>query len=122
MAADEETKRQELNRINDDVSFYQNHLNELTPQTFTDQEKDLLIGKVPATPNVEEVVKDLEKTEIKTGAVIDNVTISIHQNEVNQVGHNSKLILRHNQENANGEPATPQGPNSLVAYFTGRNT
>ena len=45
LAADEETKRQELNRINDDVSFYQNHLNELTPQTFTDQEKELLIGK-----------------------------------------------------------------------------
>ena len=35
---------------------------------------------------MEEVVKDLEKTEIKTGAVIDNVAISIHQNEVNQVG------------------------------------
>ena len=110
LAADEETKRQELNRINDDVSFYQNHLNELTPQTFTDQEKDLLIGKVPATPNVEEVVKDLEKTEIKTGAVIDNVAISIHQNEVNQVGQ-SEVNPEAQEGNADGEPATPQGPN-----------
>lgn len=110
LATEEDTKRQELNRINDDVSFYQSHLNELTPQTFTDQEKDLLIGKVPVTPNVEEVVKDLEKTEIKTGAVIDNVAISIHQNEVNQVGQ-PEANTETQEGNAEGEPATPQGPN-----------
>ena len=39
LAAEEETKRQELNRIQDDVSFYQAHLNRLTPQTFTEEEK-----------------------------------------------------------------------------------
>ena len=98
MAADEETKRQELNRINDDVSFYQNHLNQLTPQTFTDEEKELLIGSVPATPNVEEMVKDLEKTEIKTGAVIDNVAISIHPNEADQSRQISKLIAEAQEE------------------------
>ena len=81
LAADEETKRQELNRINDDVSFYQNHLNQLTEQTFTDEEKVLLVGSVPVSPNVEEMIKEFEKTEIKTGAVIDNIAISIIPNE-----------------------------------------
>ena len=119
LAADEETKRQELNRINDDVSFYQNHLNELSPQTFTDQEKDLLIGKVPATPNVEEVVKDLEKTEIKTGAVIDNVAISIFPNEAVSQENTDAQAAAEGQENQ--ETSAEDNCQQLVTCFTRRN-
>ena len=119
LAADEETKRQELNRINDDVSFYQNHLNELTPQTFTDQEKDLLIGKVPATPNVEEVVKDLEKTEIKTGAVIDNVAISIFQNEAISRKILTFKLIAEGQENqeTNAETVNSKMPTAGHMFY-----
>ena len=83
LTAEVEAKSQELNRINEDVSFYQERINQLSRQTFSDEEMELLVGSVPATPNVEDLIKELEKTEIETGAVIDNVSISLYQNESN---------------------------------------
>ena len=59
-----------------------------------------MLESVPASPDVEDIVKDLEKTEIETGAVIDNITISIHPNESNP----KEATSQENGDNqANGE-------------------
>ncbi|WP_338470405.1 hypothetical protein R4Z10_16605 [Niallia sp. XMNu-256] len=115
LAAEEEAKEQELNRIQSDVSFYQGHLNELTPQTFTAQEKEVLLGKVPANPSVEDVIKELEKSEIETGAVIDHISISDHPNglapiAVEPIENNDSQSIGETQESTESNPETVQQP------------
>lgn len=76
LAAEKENMRQELNRINEDAVFYQESIDHLLPQTFTEEEAEELIGSIPIEPNVEEVIKDLERTELETGTVIDHIAVS----------------------------------------------
>lgn len=86
LAVQEKNLQQQLKRINDDFSFYQRALKKLTPQKATDNEKSLLIGSVPIKPNVEELIKDLERTELETGVVIEKISSSIHLNGLNDDG------------------------------------
>lgn len=83
LAAEEKTNREELNRIEEDVSFYQQKLADLKPQNFTEEEKQLLVGSIPAQPNVEGIIRDLEKTEVETGIVIESAGFKLYPNEIN---------------------------------------
>ena len=90
LAAEEKNLQEQLKRISDDTSFYQNAIDQLNPQSFTDEEKLLLVGSVPGRPNVEEVIKDLEKNELETGVAIENITFSTNskgsdQEKVNRI-------------------------------------
>lgn len=78
LAAEEKNQLQQLNRINEDYAFYKQVNKNLEPQSLTDEEKQQLLSSIPIRPNVEELIKDLERTELKTGAVIDSVTFSIN--------------------------------------------
>lgn len=83
LAIQEENMKQELNRINEDAVFYQESIHHLLPQTFSEKEAETLVGSIPIQPNVEEIIKDLERTELETGTVIDHIAVSIHPNEWN---------------------------------------
>ena len=65
LAAEEKNLQEQLTRISDDTSFYQNAIDQLKPQSFTDEEKLLLVGSVPGRPNVEEVIKRSRKKRIR---------------------------------------------------------
>ncbi|MCM3568390.1 SPOR domain-containing protein [Neobacillus mesonae] len=94
LATEEKNEQQQLSRINDDVSFYQKALKKLTPQRMTEKEKNSLMETIPGKPNVEELIKDLERTELETGVVIENITSSIHSNGLNQ---NKEAASQNNQ-------------------------
>ena len=115
LAAREEDLRQELVRVQEDTSFYQQKLQQLKPQTFTDAEKLVLVGSIPNKPNVEEMIKDLEKTELETGVAIENMTISINPNgsedEAAQQNTQAAAETQGNQAiEANSEQATQSPP------------
>jgi len=82
LAAEEKTNREQLNKIEEDVSFYQQQLAALQPLKFTEEEKQLLVGSIPAKPNVEEIIRDLEKKEIETGIVIESAGFKLFPNEI----------------------------------------
>jgi Tfp pilus assembly protein PilO len=82
LAAEESMKIDELKRIDQDILFYQQELTKLEPKKFTEEEKLLLEGSIPARPNVEEIIKDLEKAELETKIVIESIGVSIHPNEL----------------------------------------
>ncbi|WP_102274402.1 hypothetical protein [Cytobacillus massiliigabonensis] len=92
LAAEEKNQLQELNRINEDASFYEQAINKLESQVFTDEEKQQLLASIPVRPNVEELIKDIERTELETGAVIDSVTFNLNS------GNPSGLENRQNSE------------------------
>ena len=115
LAAREEDLRQELVRVQEDTSFYQQKLQQLKPQTFTDAEKLLLVGSVPNKPNVEEMIKDLEKTELETGVAIENMTISINPNgSEDEAAQQNTQVAAETQGNQaaeeNSEQATQSPP------------
>jgi Tfp pilus assembly protein PilO len=83
LAAEEKMKREQLNRVEEDTLFYQQELNKLQPQKFTEEEQQLLVRRVPTRPNVEELIKDIEKTELDTGIVIENIGVTNSPNELN---------------------------------------
>lgn len=82
LAAEEKNNREQLNRIEEDTLFYQQELKKLQPQEFTNEEQQLLIRSIPTRPNVEELIKDIERTELATGIVIENIGFNISQNEI----------------------------------------
>ena len=84
LAAEEKNLQDQLKQISEDTSFYQSKINQLKPQSFTDEEKLLLVGSVPSRPNVEEVITDLEKTELETGVAIENISFTINSTGSNE--------------------------------------
>src|SRR4051812_16830193 len=112
LAAQEENLRHQLYRVHEDTSFYQKKLEQLDPKTFTDKEKLLLVGSVPSKPNVEEVIKELEKTELETGVAIEDITISIKPNGINteatQQDAQAKAETQNNNDTQVNSEKTPQ--------------
>jgi Tfp pilus assembly protein PilO len=83
LAAEEKNKREQFNRVEEDAFFYQQELNKLQPQKFTEEEQQQLVRRIPTRPNVEELIKDIERTELDTGIVIENIGFNISPNELN---------------------------------------
>ncbi|OLO40532.1 hypothetical protein BTR23_05950 [Alkalihalophilus pseudofirmus] len=81
LQAEEISQEEELQRIQTDITYYETQINKLSPQTLTRLEIKNLLDRVPMRPNVEQVIADLERTELETGVVINNVSFSIHPNE-----------------------------------------
>ncbi len=104
LAAQEKNLQQQLKRINDDRSFYQKALKKLIPQKTTDNEKSLLIASVPNRPNVEELIKDMERTELETGVVIEKISSSIHSDGLN----NDEAAAQKTETQENNQPIQKQ--------------
>lgn len=80
LALEEKTQQQQLNRIKNDLSFYQQSIKSLQPNSFTSEEKESLLGSIPSKPNVEEIIKDLERTELENEVVIENFSYNVNEN------------------------------------------
>ncbi|WP_216828809.1 hypothetical protein [Alkalihalobacterium elongatum] len=85
LQAEERSQQEELQRVHTEIATYQTKIDKLTPQTLTSLQRKALLDRVPMRANVEQVIADLEKTELKTSAVIEDVSISIHNNENEQI-------------------------------------
>ena len=105
-----------MNRISEDTSFYQSKINQLKPQSFTDEEKLLLVGSVPGRPNVEEVITELEKTELETGVAIENISFSINSTRSNEAenpsNNQTEVGAQANEEAQANQPVQQQGSSS----------
>ncbi|MEB1807661.1 MAG: SPOR domain-containing protein [Bacillaceae bacterium] len=88
LQAEERSQQEELHRIQTDIAHYQTQISKLTVQSLTPLQKKTLLDRVPMRPNVEQVIADLERTELDTGAVIDSVSISIHPSERSEAQEN----------------------------------
>ncbi|MFV8828752.1 SPOR domain-containing protein [Alkalihalobacterium sp. APHAB7] len=84
LQAEERSQQEELHRIQTDIAHYETQISKLTAQSLTPLQKKTLLDRVPMRPNVEQVIADLERTELDTGAVIDSVSISIHPSEAQE--------------------------------------
>ena len=116
LAAEEKSLQDQLNRISEDTSFYQSKINQLKPQSFTDEEKLLLVGSVPGRPNVEEVITELEKTELETGVAIENISFSINSTRSNEAenpsNNQTEVGAQANEEAQANQPVQQQGSSS----------
>ncbi|WP_209121981.1 hypothetical protein [Alkalihalobacillus sp. BA299] len=81
LQAEERSHQKELERIHANIAHYQTENDKLIQQALTPIEKKTLLDRVPMRPNVEQIIADLERTELETGAVMDSISFSIHPNE-----------------------------------------
>ncbi|MCL7748100.1 hypothetical protein [Halalkalibacter alkaliphilus] len=75
------TQQRELQLIHTEISNYEAQISQLRPQTLTLQDQKRLLNSVPSQPNVEQLVADLERTELETGVFIRNISTAISPNE-----------------------------------------
>ncbi|WP_088103712.1 hypothetical protein [Halalkalibacter urbisdiaboli] len=69
-----------LSGIEQEVSALDSTLASLESESLSAVEKQRLLTSVPLKPNVEEIIADLERTEMATDIVIDDISISIEPN------------------------------------------
>lgn len=80
------SKQLELLVVNQDIQSLQSTLQSIEPKELSKEEQQALLRSVPLRPNVEQIIADLEKTELETGAVIDSLQFNIIENEKNDQG------------------------------------
>ncbi|MGI8387497.1 hypothetical protein [Robertmurraya sp. P23] len=81
LAAEKTEKEANLQRIKADASSYEKVLQSLEPQTMTEAEKQELIEGIPGRPNIEQVIKDIEKTEGETGTSVSSISFQTESEE-----------------------------------------
>jgi Tfp pilus assembly protein PilO len=74
LAAEKAEKEAALDRIETDTSSYEKVLKTLEPQTISEAEKQELFQGIPGTPNMNQVIKDLEVAEGETEISISNLS------------------------------------------------
>lgn len=82
LQAQELRQQEELQRINQTLITYEKQITQSEKQTLTVAETEALLARVPLRPDVEQMVADLERTEIETEIVIDSISIQVVPNEV----------------------------------------
>ena len=70
-----------MQRVKNSISDYEVQMAKMEQQFLTEEEARDLLAKVPIRPNVEQMVANLERTELETEIVIQNIGISISPNE-----------------------------------------
>lgn len=81
LAAEKAEKEASLQRIETETSSYEKVLQSLEPQTMTEAEKQELFQGIPGSPNIEQVIKDIEKTEGETGTSVSNISFQTESEE-----------------------------------------
>jgi len=81
LAAEKAEKEANLQRIEADISGFEKVLQSLEPQTMTEVEKQELFQGIPGRPNIEQVIKDIEKTEGETGTSVSNISFQTESKE-----------------------------------------
>ncbi|MED3623671.1 hypothetical protein [Neobacillus thermocopriae] len=102
LALEEKNQQQQLNRIKSDFSYYQQSIKSLQPNSFSDEEKELLIGSIPSKPYIEEIIKDLERTELENEVVIENISYNLNENRLSDdeaVGKTEEETRKSGKEN-----------------------
>ena len=74
LAAEKAEKEVTLEKIETDTTSYEKVLKTLEPQKISEAEKQELFQGIPATPNMDQVIKDLEIAEGETGITISNLS------------------------------------------------
>jgi len=82
LQAQERGQKEELQRLNHTLLTYEEQIAKSEKQTLTIAEAEGLLAKVPLRPDVEQMVADLERTEIETEIVIDSISIHVVPNEI----------------------------------------
>lgn len=84
------SKEAELTEINSEIQTLESTIAGIEPIILSEVEQERLLSSVPIRPNVEQIIADLEKTELETGAVIDNVEVAIvSSSEITSEGEQS---------------------------------
>ncbi|MEW8985647.1 MAG: hypothetical protein AB2401_01280, partial [Bacillus sp. (in: firmicutes)] len=81
LAAEKAEKEADLQRIEADTNSYEKVLQTLEPQTMTEAEKQELFQGIPGRPNIEQVIKDIEKTEGETGTSVSAISFQTESDE-----------------------------------------
>jgi Tfp pilus assembly protein PilO len=81
LAAEQAEKEANLQKIEADTSSYEKVLHSLEPQTMTEAEKQELFQGIPGRPNIEQVIKDIEKTEGETGTSVSTISFQTESDE-----------------------------------------
>jgi len=77
-------KEEDLQRVEADTTSYEKVLQSLEPQSMTEAEKQELFQGIPGRPNLEQVIKDIEKTEGETGTSVSNISFLTESDEETQ--------------------------------------
>lgn len=81
LATEKAEKEADLQRIEADTTSYEKVLQSLEPQTMTEAEKQELFQGIPGRPNIEQVIKDIEKTEGETGTSVSTISFQTESDE-----------------------------------------
>ncbi|SHP65403.1 Pilus assembly protein, PilO [Mycobacteroides abscessus subsp. abscessus] len=81
LAAEKAEKEADLQRIEADTTSYEKVLQSLEPQSMTEAEKQELFQGIPGRPNIEQVIKDIEKTEGETGTSVSTISFQTESDE-----------------------------------------
>ncbi|MFN7251639.1 MAG: hypothetical protein ACK4M9_12710 [Anaerobacillus sp.] len=73
VSVDVKNKQFELSTVNKEIDVLQTWLHELEVNILTPDEQKKLLSSIPIRPNVEQIIADLERTELETGAVIESL-------------------------------------------------
>ncbi|MGG7619363.1 hypothetical protein [Bacillus coreaensis] len=84
LSAEQAEKEANLQKIEADTSSYEKVLQSLEPQTMTEAEKQELFQGIPGRPNIEQVIKDIEKTEGETGTSVSTISFQTESDEETQ--------------------------------------
>lgn len=84
LSAEQAEKEANLQKIEADTTSYEKVLQSLEPQTMTEAEKQELFQGIPGRPNIEQVIKDIEKTEGETGTSVSTISFQTESDEETQ--------------------------------------
>ncbi|ARK31600.1 hypothetical protein [Halalkalibacter krulwichiae] len=77
LQAKEQDQQAELQRITNSLQTYQQHLDNSEKQKLSDEEESKLLALIPLRPDIEQMVADLERTELDTDVVIERIDIEV---------------------------------------------
>lgn len=84
LSAEQAEKEANLQKIEADTTSYEKVLQSLDPQTMTEAEKQELFQGIPGRSNIEQVIKDIEKTEGETGTSVSTISFQTESDEETQ--------------------------------------
>lgn len=109
LVAEKRNHQQQLDEINADISAYKQGINKLKPERLSGEEQALLISSIPGKPNVEDIIKDLQKVASETGAVIENISSTINGNGTSNNGTPNANATQNKQANNGSAQQAGQG-------------
>ncbi|WP_100405001.1 hypothetical protein [Bacillus solitudinis] len=80
VAIEKEEKELLLSGVNNEITTLETTLASLVPDTLSEGEKQQLTESVSIKPEVEQMIAELEKTEIDAEVVIENISVSVLPN------------------------------------------